>query len=205
MTGVESPRLTEADHEYAASLERSATQLRRIVDLLARVPDDAPTLVDIADGLDALSERLENPIDVATERIRNPGWRHDPVSGVENAIAPPVVLERDADGALSGTVEFGLPHRGRDGVVHTGVEAMVMDHVLSAVIAPSGQFVVTVQLTVRFHRPVPLFATATVSARESRREGRKRWATGEIVVDGAVAVSAEGLFVEKRLERPPSR
>jgi len=190
--------VSDVEREYAAALERDAAQLRRIVDLLQRVDVDDPLLLDVAEKLDALSEHLENPIDTVTETIRNPGWRHDPVSGVENAIAPPIVLEAGPDGTVTAEVEFGLPYQGPNSFVHGGISAMVMDHVLSAATAPQAGVIFTAQLTVRYHRPLPLFVPLTIAARLREREGRKIWATGEIVVDGKVAVSAEGLFIEPR-------
>ncbi|MCK8672101.1 PaaI family thioesterase [Rhodococcus sp. HM1] len=200
MTIVEnlSRPVSDVEREYAAALERDAAQLRRIVDLLQRVDVDDPLLLDVAEKLDVLSEHLENPIDTVTETIRNPGWRHDPVSGVENAIAPPIVLEAGPGGTVTAEVEFGLPYQGPNSFVHGGISAMVMDHVLSAATAPQAGVIFTAQLTVRYHRPLPLFVPLTIAARLREREGRKIWATGEIVVDGKVAVSAEGLFIEPR-------
>ncbi len=201
MTTVEGRPLPapEVELEYAAALERDAVQLRRIVDLLQRVDVDDPLLLDVAEELDALSEHLENPVETVTETIRNPGWRHDPVSGVENAIAPPIILESRPDGSVTAEFEFGLPYQGPNSFVHGGISAMVMDAVLSAVTAPKDGPIVTAQLTVRYHRPLPLFVPLTIVARLKEREGRKVWTTGEILVDGKVAVSAEGLFIEKRL------
>lgn len=200
MTIVHNPslRVSDVELEYSTALERDAAQLRRIVDLLQRVDADDPILLDVAAELDALSEHLETPIDTVTETIRNPGWRHDPVGGVENAIAPPITLEVGPDGTVTAEAEFGLPYQGPTSFVHGGISAMVMDHVLSAATAPQAGVIFTAQLTVRYHRPLPLFVPLTIAARLREREGRKIWATGEIVVDGKVAVSAEGLFIEPR-------
>jgi acyl-coenzyme A thioesterase PaaI-like protein len=193
--------LDDVDLSYASLLERDAVELRRIVDLLMRVPYDSPLLVEVADELHALADSLECPERTVSDAVRYPGWRHDPVSGAENALAPPVVLDRRQGGGTSGEVTFGLPYQGPAGFVHGGVSAMVMDHVLSVLDTLGGAPVVTAQLTVRYHRPLPLFRTVAVASRSVRNEGRKHWATGEMVVDGVVAVSAEGLFIEKRLDR----
>lgn len=198
IVGNHSVPLSALEREYAAVLERDAAQLRRIVDLLQRVDVDDPLLLDVAEGLDALSEDLERPADPVSETIRNPGWRHDPVSGVENAIAPPVVLDVASDGTITAEAEFGLPYQGPTSFVHGGISAMVMDHVLSVAAAPQGGAIFTAELTIRYYRPVPLFVPLTIAARQRERDGRKIWARGEISVEGQVAVSAEGLFIEPR-------
>lgn len=192
--------VSPAERDYAAALERDAAELRRIVDLMQRVDSNHPLFLEVAERLDALSERLENPVDTVTETVRNPGWRHDPVSGVENAIALPLVLEFGADRTVCAEFEFGLPYQGPNAFVHGGISAMVLDHVLSAAVLPGDVPVVTAQLTIRYHRPIPLFVPVTMVARETDRDGRKVWATGELAVDGKVAVSAEGLFIEKKLK-----
>ncbi|MEE2031293.1 PaaI family thioesterase [Rhodococcus chondri] len=192
--------VSAAEQDYAAALERDAAALRRIVDLTQRVDSNHPLFLEVAERLDTLSERLENPVDTVTETVRNPGWRHDPVSGVENAIALPLVLEFEDDRTVRAEFEFGLPYQGPNAFVHGGISAMVLDHVLSAAVPPGDVPVVTAQLTIRYHRPVPLFVPVTMVARETDRDGRKVWATGELAVDGKVAVSAEGLFIEKKLK-----
>lgn len=185
--------------EYALALERNAVEIRRLVDLTLRVNPADPLLREVADALDGLSAELEVPTHVAPGEIPNPGWRHDPVSGVENGIAPSLRWQSTPDGEVEGEVTLGIPYQGPDGIAHGGVSAMILDQVLSAAIHGSSVPVVTARLTVRYHRPVPLFTPLAVQGRVGRREGRKIFSTGEIVLNDEVLVSAEGLFIEKRL------
>jgi acyl-CoA thioesterase FadM len=66
-------------------------------------------------------------------------------------------------------------------------------------------FLVTAELSLRFHKPVPLFECVAVTARQTSVDGRKVWAAGEITVGGEVAVSAEGLFIATRIRPVEAR
>ncbi|WP_406634529.1 hypothetical protein [Amycolatopsis sp. WGS_07] len=57
-------------------------------------------------------------------------------------------------------------------------------------------------LSVRYHRTTPLFEELTVRARQQSSEGRRIHTTGEILADGQVCVSADGIFVAKHVARP---
>ncbi|MBV6756233.1 PaaI family thioesterase [Rhodococcus opacus] len=194
-----------ATTDAVAPLEDVAAALRRIMDLLLRVDDD-PALGHITSELHAMSDLLEaefgdeRPFD---KMLRSDAPRHDPVSGVENAIAPPMTVEVDEDGTASGEVVFGLPYQGPKGLLHGGISALFLDHVLSLANSTSrgvdSGFLVTAELSLRYHRPVPLFEPAVVSARQTSVEGRKVRAAGEISVNGEVAVSAEGLFIATKI------
>ncbi len=56
----------------------------------------------------------------------------------------------------------------------------------------------TARLEIRYQRPTPLYRPVTVRAKQLRHEGRKRFTVGEIVVDGEVSATAEGLFIARR-------
>lgn len=185
--------------DYALALERNAAAIRRLVDLSLRVDPADPVLGEVADALDELSAGLESPAHLTTEQIPVPGWRHNPVSGEENGISPPLRLESTPDGSAEGIVTLGVPYQGPNGIAHGGVSAMILDQVLSAAIPESGVPIVTARLTIRFHRPVPLFTPLAVRGRVARREGRKVFSSGEIMLNDTILVSAEGLFVEKKL------
>ena len=195
-----------ATTDVPAPLEDVAYALRRMMDLLLRVDDD-PALGHITSELHAVSDLLE--ADFGDERpfekmLRSDAPRHDPVSGVENAIAPPIVVEVDNDGTSCGEVVFGLPYQGPKGLLHGGISALILDHVLSLENSNNRSgvdngFLVTAELSLRYHKPVPLFECTTITARQTSIDGRKVHAAGEISVDGEVAVSAEGLFIATRI------
>ena len=61
---------------------------------------------------------------------------------------------------------------------------------------------VAVELSVRFHKPVPLDTELTARGRITRERRRLFEGTGEIYLpDGTVAVSADGRFMKLDLEQ----
>src|SRR5699024_12349700 len=50
--------------------------------------------------------------------------RHDPVTGPENAIAPPLHLTANDDGTVDGVFTLGLAYQGPPGHVHGGISAL---------------------------------------------------------------------------------
>jgi hypothetical protein len=158
-----------------------------MMDLLLRVDDD-PALGQITSELHAVSDLLEaefgdeRPFD---KMLRSDAPRHDPVSGLENAIAPPIIVGVDNDGTAHAKVVFGLPYQGPKGLLHGGISALVLDHVLSLANSNNRSgvdngFLVTAQLSLRYHKPVPLFECTTVTTRQTSIDGRKVRAAGEI-------------------------
>nr|WP_253945681.1 PaaI family thioesterase [Nocardioides sp. zg-DK7169] len=128
--------------------------------------------------------------------------RHDPVTGPENALAPPLHLVGQEDGSVSGTVRLGVLYQGPPGCVHGGVSALLLDHTLGVANAWAGAAGMTGTLTVRYHAPVPLHEDLVVRGRQERVEGRKIWTVGTIERDGEVLVSTEGLFIDALMPRP---
>lgn len=128
--------------------------------------------------------------------------RHDPVTGPENAVAPPLVLAAEPDGSVAGTVNLGISYQGPPGCVHGGISALLLDHTLGVANAHAGTSGMTGTLTVRYEKPVPLHTDLVVRGWQDRVEGRKIWSGGSITADGVVLVQAEALFIDTHLARP---
>jgi acyl-coenzyme A thioesterase PaaI-like protein len=163
--------------------------------------DVALRLNDVADYLDqhALG-RDERLVDMwAGEGVA----RHDPVTGPENAVAPPLRLYGHDDGSVVGRVTLGLPYQGPPGCVHGGISALLLDHALGVANhwgpGPSGM---TGTLTLRYHRTTPLFEELVVTARQTSTDGRKIYTSGTVSANGEVCVSAEAIFIARFVDRP---
>ncbi len=186
----------------AMEIDAATAAARRVVDaLLAAGGDSGVDLGDVADRLNAIADDVHAHAPDVEQRM-DAMWsgenRHGPATGPENALAPPMVVRALDDGSVEGTVTLGLPYQGPRGVAHGGVSALLLDHALGIANHVAGRSGMTAELTLRYHRTVPLFRPLTVTARQVSVDGRAIRAAGEIRADGKVRVSAEGLFLSPR-------
>lgn len=189
-------------------VDAAVAAARRVIEgLLHTGGNTAAEMTDVAAQLTAVADHLEEHAPPRDERLVDM-WngegvtRHDPVSGPENAIAPPLPLVGMPDGSIEGRATLGLPYQGPPGCVHGGVSALLLDHTLGVANHWAGDSGMTGTLTLRYHRPTPLFVELTVRARQVSVDGRKITTTGEILADGEICVSANGLFINRPLDRP---
>lgn len=95
-------------------------------------------------------------------------------------------------------------HQGYPGRLHGGVVSALLDETIgrSINIDDPGSWGVTVELKVRYRKPVPLDGEVRVLARITKDSSRLFEGTGEIVLgDGTVAVEAEGKYLRQPIER----
>ncbi len=202
----ERPTLTATTSNVGVDAAVEAAR-RVIAALLHAGGNSAAEMTEVAAKLTDVADHLEKHAPSREERLIDM-WggegvtRHDPVSGPENAIAPPLPLRGLPDGSIEGRATLGLPYQGPPGCVHGGISALLLDHTLGVANHWAGDSGMTGTLTLRYHRPTPLFVELTVRARQVSVDGRKILTTGEILADGEVCVSAEGLFINKQLARP---
>jgi acyl-coenzyme A thioesterase PaaI-like protein len=189
-------------------VDAAVAAARRVVASLLHAGDGtAAEMSEVAMQLEAVAAYLDGHVGGVDERLIDM-WagegitRHDPVTGPENAIAPPLHLVGREDGSVEGEVVLGWPYQGPPGHVHGGVSALLLDHTLGVANDLAGTSGMTAQLDVSYHRPTPLFVPLTVRARQVRVDGRRIWTQGSIHAGGEECVSAEGLFIAIRLERP---
>lgn len=90
-------------------------------------------------------------------------------------------------------------------VLHGGISATILDETIGrAIMAKYGQnsFGVTVELNVKYKKPVPLNAELKVIGRMSNDRGRIFEGTGELILpNGEVAVTASGKYMKRELEQ----
>ncbi|SOC46461.1 uncharacterized domain 1-containing protein [Blastococcus aggregatus] len=183
--------------------------LRVLVDSAIRTEVPIGELDDVAAAVRALAERLDADRrglhDIATVDDPATGERwYSPVYGPGNPVAPPVEATDSPDGRATGRATFGKAHEGPPGLVHGGVVATVLDHVLARAVRAAGRGGLTATLTVTYRRPVPLGVPVVATAEMGEVDGRRTTATARLVAEddpGTTLAEAEGLFVALRPER----
>jgi uncharacterized protein (TIGR00369 family) len=143
--------------------------------------------------------------DIATVDDPEVGERwYSPVYGPGNPVAPPMVATDSADGRATGRVTLGKTHEGPPGLVHGGVVATLLDHVLARAVRAAGRGGLTATLTVIYRRPVQLGVPLVATAEMGATDGRRTTATARLVAEddpSTTLAEAEGLFVALRPER----
>ncbi len=108
------------------------------------------------------------------------------------------------NGELLGVFEPSVVHQGYPGRLHGGIASTALDETIGRAIniADPDAWGVTVELTVRFRKPVPLDITVRAVGRITRNSSRLFEGTGEIVLeDGTVAVEASGRYMKMPIDR----
>ncbi len=125
------------------------------------------------------------------------------VCGAENGFGLHArFLELDT-GELLGAFVPAEHHQGYPGRLHGGIASTLLDETIGRAISIADPDVwgVTVELNVRFRKPVPLDEEVRAVARITRDSRRLFEGTGEIVLaDGTVAVEASGKYMKMPIE-----
>ena len=192
-----------------AAVGELGTALRELVD--AAVLTEAPVeeLTAAACAARELAARLRaearglHEIASVDDPATGERW-YSPVYGPGNPVAPPLAATHSADGRAEGRVTVGKTHEGPPGLVHGGVVATMLDHVLARAVRAAGRGGLTATLTVTYRRPVRLGVPLLVTGEVATTDGRRTTAVGRLVAEedpGRVLAEAEGLFVALRPER----
>jgi acyl-coenzyme A thioesterase PaaI-like protein len=183
---VEAVVMTDVDTGTRAD---AAAELREITDRLgAARREDQLYLARHADG------RVESMMQAGSGRL-NPQappieWIHRPKEPPPGSTPTPVEVRARCT--------FGPQHAGSPGRVYGGVLACALDEVLGVAVLVSGATGMTVALTTSLKGGTPYGVPVDIVGRYTGSEGRKSFASGEVVVDGKVTVEATAIFVGER-------
>ncbi|MBN1193125.1 MAG: PaaI family thioesterase, partial [Coriobacteriia bacterium] len=95
-------------------------------------------------------------------------------------------------------------HQGYPDRLHGGIASTILDETIGRAINISDPeaWGVTLELNVRYRKPVPLHGEVTARARITEDSGRMFRGTGEILLeDGSVAVEAHGRYLRLPIDR----
>jgi len=103
-------------------------------------------------------------------------------------------LHDDGAGGVQGSFPCPPAAEGYPGLVHGGVASGLLDAAMTNALFARGVVALTGRLSVRYHRPLRLARTATVTAHAAEQRGAWWIVQGEISQDGKVAATAEAWF-----------
>ncbi|WP_370375177.1 PaaI family thioesterase [Mycolicibacterium sp. CR10] len=201
---VEFPFDVISEDEYArqrASYGPLTESLRGLIDAGIHTAVDDATVQEALGHLEAATALLSREQRLATSTLRHAdsgkplAWAN-PAVGLRNAIAPPMVIEHEADGSCWSEFTLGPAYEGPPGWVHGGICALLLDHILGEV-ASEGltlpKFTGTISL--RYLRGTHL-GKIRAEAFVERSEGVKTFARGYLKDAEGVTVEAEGVFIK---------
>ncbi|MSZ76897.1 MAG: PaaI family thioesterase [Actinobacteria bacterium] len=179
-----------------------ADAVRDLVDATIRttVPDDEVRAVQAE--IEAAVARLRVSQVPGPRGIRYNGegrsWSWgNAVVGAHNAIAPPLVIHHDPSGVATSDVVLGAAYEGPPGLVHGGVTALLLDHLMGETASGFAKVTMTGTLTMRYRRGTPLGALH-LEGRIDREEGRKVYVVASIGDADGPTVEADGVFIVPR-------
>jgi acyl-coenzyme A thioesterase PaaI-like protein len=173
--------------------------IRRLVAAGIRTGVDADIIRDAIAAIDATTETLEST-QSSTSTLRHAGtgrplaWTN-PAIGLRNAMAPPMEINQDGDGRYWSEFTLGTAYEGPPGLVHGGIGALVLDHILGEA-ASEGltKPLFTGTITLRYLRGTPL-GELRAEAFVERTEGIKTYARGFLGDADGPTVEADGVFI----------
>ncbi|BBZ63125.1 PaaI family thioesterase [Mycolicibacterium monacense] len=179
--------------------------VRSLIDAVIRTEVDpekiAAAHAHVAAALDILGEQMmpgAYGVRAAPDGRRAP--RGNVLIGERNAIAPPLIVDRDEAGLVSTEVDLGAAYEGPVGHVHGGVCSLILDHLLGATAHRPDRPAFTGTLQLRYVRPTPL-GPLRAEAWVEHEDGRKTYARGRILSAGQTTVEAQGVFIRPRADR----
>jgi hypothetical protein len=189
------------------ALAELAASVRRLIDATVRIDAPADRLIETAARVDRLVRELHPSLpDPPPPRYPGGGsaprdfFPYDYVMGKWNPVAAPLHIEWH-DPLAIGTATFGSAYEGPPGCLHGAVIAAAFDQVFNVANLMSGTAGPTARLEVRYRQPTPLHREVRFEGSVTRREERKIHTAGRLLVDGTIAVAAEGLFIVVDAER----
>lgn len=180
--------------------------MRQLIDATIRTEVDVQTLAAVKAKIDSATAQLSDSLMPGSFGVQSTSDGRsiamgNVVIGLRNPVAPPLVIHDEAGGAVHSDFVLGAAYEGPPGMVHGGVCALILDHVLGATAHLPNKPAYTGTLTLRYLRGTPL-GQLHAQAHVERIDGAKTFAVGHIADADGVTVQAEGVFIHPRKARP---
>ncbi len=175
--------------------------VRDLIDATIRTEADEDAIRDARRAIEAVtdslrSRQLDEPQGVRYVVDGRPLAWGNAVIGLRNPISPPLIIHHDDDGARCWSeFSLGAAYEGPPGLVHGGVCALVLDHILGEA-ASEGltKPLFTGTISVKYLRGTPLGRLRAEAAIE-RTEEVKTFVRGHLCDSEGITAEAEGIFV----------
>jgi acyl-coenzyme A thioesterase PaaI-like protein len=183
-----------------AAYEPLTESMRRLVAAGIRTGVDEDEIRQAQAAIDLATEVLERTQRDTTSTLRHAetgrplAWAN-PAVGLRNAIAPPMDIRHEPDGTCWAEFTLGPAYEGPPGLVHGGICALVLDHILGEA-ASDGltKPLFTGTITLKYMRGTPL-GPVRAEAFIERTEGIKTYARGYLGDADGHTVEADGVFI----------
>lgn len=126
------------------------------------------------------------------------------VCGMENTSSLGARFYTLESGELAGVFMPQEEHQGYPGRLHGGLASTILDETIGRAVnmTDPDAWGVTIELTVKYRKPVPLDGEVVARARITKDSGRMFEGSGEIrLADGSVAVEAKGRYLRLPIEK----
>ena len=126
------------------------------------------------------------------------------VCGLQNPYGLYTAFYELENGELLGVFNPREAHQGYPGRMHGGIAATILDETIGRAINIGQKEIwgVTVEISTRYRKPIPLNAEIRVLGRIERETGRSFEGSGEILLpDGSVAVEGRGKYIKLPIEQ----
>jgi acyl-coenzyme A thioesterase PaaI-like protein len=176
-----------------------ADAVRELIDATIRTEVDDDVVGQARIAIEAVTESLRQrtrPDKVSYRVDDRPLPLGNAVVGVCNPIAPPVIVHHEGGGRCFSEFVLGTAYEGPPGLVHGGVSALILDHLLGEAASEGlSKARFTGTITVKYLRGTPLGPLRS-EAWIDRAEGVKVFARGTISDAAGVTVEADGVFIQ---------
>ena len=131
--------------------------------------------------------------------------KHCLVCGTENKLGLHARFYQTEDKEVIGLFSARHEHQSYPGITHGGISAALLDEVIGRAIMAfydETTFGITIDLRLRYHKPVPLNVELKSIGRITKDKGRIFEGSGELLLpNGDVAVSAQGKYMKRNLSQ----
>lgn len=187
-------------HRVTAMYAPLTEAVRGLIDATVRTQADDNLIEGARSAIQAVTESLlsqpTRPLGVSYRVDGRPLPLGNAATGQCNPIAPPVVVHHDGDGRCWSEFVLGAAYEGPPSLVHGGVCALVLDHMLGEA-ASQGltKPLFTGTITIKYLRGTPL-GPLRAEAFVDHAEGIKAHVRGHLSDTAGVTVEAEGVFIK---------